>query len=90
MFREVKSLGVLTSMDMAAVDESSPAGNADWESILKRVLPYIDFFVPSAEELAYMIDRERYYEWQERAAGKDITSVLKVEEDIRPLAEKHV
>ena len=88
MFREVKSLGVLTSMDMAAVDEHSPAGKADWESILKKVLPYVDFFVPSVEELAYMIDRERFYRWQERAAGRDITDLLDVETDIRPLAEK--
>ncbi|MBO5068869.1 MAG: carbohydrate kinase family protein [Roseburia sp.] len=88
MFREVKEHGVFTSMDMAAVDENSPSGKADWDKILKNVLPYIDFFVPSVEELAYMIDRERFCEWQERAAGKDICTVLDVETDIRPLAEK--
>lgn len=88
MFREVKKHGTFTSMDMAAVDENSPAGKADWDKILKNVLPYIDFFVPSVEELAYMIDRERFHEWQKRAAGKDICTVLDVEKDIRPLAEK--
>lgn len=88
MFREIKKLGILTSMDMASVDENSTAGKADWDKILKKVLPYVDFFVPSVEELAFMIDRERFYEWQERAAGGDITAVLDVEKDIRPLAEK--
>ena len=88
MFREVKKHDVFTSMDMAAVDENSPSGKVDWDKILKNVLPYIDFFVPSVEELAYMIDRERFHEWQERAAGKDICTVLDVEKDIKPLAEK--
>lgn len=88
MFKEIKALGVMTSMDMAAVDENSEAGKANWDQILKRVLPYVDFFVPSVEELAFMIDRERFCEWQKRAAGKDVTTVLDVETDIRPLAEK--
>ena len=88
MFRKVKELGVLTSMDMASVDENSPAGQQDWDAILQKVLPFVDFFVPSVEELAFMIDRERFCEWQERAAGKDVTSVLDVEQDIRPLADK--
>ena len=88
MFREIKELGVLTSMDMASVDEKSAAGKADWDKILQNVLPCIDFFVPSVEELAFMIDRERFYEWQKRAVGGDITAVLDVEQDIRPLAEK--
>ena len=88
MFSHIKKLGVFTSMDMAAVDEDSPAGKVDWDGILKRVLPYVDFFVPSVEELAFMIDKERFYEWKERAAGRDITTVLDVEKDIKPLAEK--
>ncbi len=88
MLREVKSLGVMTSMDMAAVDEHSPAGRLDWDAILKKVIPYVDFFVPSVEELAYMIDRDRFHSWQEQAAGRDITELLDVERDIRPLAEK--
>jgi len=88
MFSEIKRLGVFTSMDMAAVDESSPAGKANWEGILKQVLPYVDFFVPSVEELAFMIDRERLYDWKKRAAGRDITTVLEVEQDIKPLADK--
>ena len=88
MFSEIKKLGVFTSMDMAAVDEDSPSGKADWDGILKRVLPYVDFFVPSVEELAYKIDKKRFYEWKERAAGRDFTTVLDVEKDIKPLAEK--
>lgn len=88
MFRRVHAAGCATSLDMAAVDEDSPAGEADWREILERVLPYVDFFVPSVEELAYMTDRKRYEEWMERAGGEDVTRILRAEEDIRPLAEQ--
>ncbi len=88
MFRRVHSAGCATSLDMAAVDEDAPAGKADWGKILEQVLPYVDFFVPSVEELAYMIDRKRYEDWIKRAEGGDVTRILHAEEDIRPLAEQ--
>lgn len=88
MMKRVKAAGVATSLDMAAVDEDSAAGREDWDNILQRVLPYIDFFVPSAEELCYMLDRERFREWKERAAGGDVTEVLDVDKDIKPLADR--
>ena len=33
-----------TSLDLAAVDAGSEAGQADWRGILERALPYVDFF----------------------------------------------
>lgn len=88
LLRRVKDKGIAVSLDLAAVDEESDAGKADWKQILTDVLPLVDFFVPSAEELCYMLDRDRYREWMKRAAGKDVTEVLDVEEDIRPLADQ--
>ena len=88
LFQKVKSLGVATSLDFAAIDENAEVGKADWEGILSAVLPYVDFFVPSVEELAYMLDRPRYQEWVKRAAGGDVTSVLDIEKDVRPLADR--
>ena len=88
IFRRVKELGLNTSLDMAAVDPDSEAARADWEEILKNVLPYVDYFVPSAEELCFMADRERYQGWLARAGGGDVTAVLRWEEDIRPMARK--
>ncbi len=89
IFRRVKERNTATSLDLAAVDEKSDAGKADWEKILCRTLPYVDFFVPSVEELCYMLDRSRYREWSERAAGKDMTEVL-TPDDVKPLAEKAI
>ncbi len=82
-----REAGVATSLDLAAVDPASPAGEADWRLILEKALPYVDFFVPSAEELCFMLDRKRYEEWLQRAAGGDVTDILDVERDIRPLAD---
>ena len=90
IFRRVRELGVATSLDMAAVDPLSSAGKADWKRILERVLPYVDFFVPSVEEIGFMLDRDLYEDWQKRAAGRDVTSILSVEQDVAPLAEKLV
>ncbi len=88
IFRRVKESKVATSLDFAAIDPASEAGAADWEKILEQLLPYVDFFVPSVEELCYMLDRERFAEWQERAGGRDITEILDIEKDVRPLAEQ--
>lgn len=88
MMKRIKTADVATSLDLAAVDADSEAGRADWNNILKKVLPYIDFFVPSVEELCYMIDRDRFREWNERAAGGDVTEILDIDRDVRPLADK--
>lgn len=88
LMKRMKAAGIATSMDMAAVDAASEAGRADWEKILSQVLPFVDFFVPSVEELCFMLDRERFEEWQQRANGGDITEFLDIKADIRPLAER--
>jgi len=86
LFRRVKQKGIATSLDLAAVDPNSPAGTADWIKILSGVLPYVDFFVPSFDELCWILDRERY---DRLAAGDgDITDGLNMEAEALPLAEK--
>lgn len=52
-----------------------------------RVIPYVDFFLPSIEELAFMIDRQQYDSWKKSADGGDITSVLRLSE-IEKLADR--
>jgi sugar/nucleoside kinase (ribokinase family) len=54
LFKRVKSRGITTSLDMAAVDANSEAGQADWQAILAATLPFVDYFVPSLEELCFM------------------------------------
>ncbi len=86
MFRRMKEKGIATSLDLAAVDPQSPAGHADWKKILSGVLPYVDFFVPSFEELCWMLDRERYNRLA--SAGGDMTDELNMKAEALPLADK--
>lgn len=88
LMKTAKGKGCATSLDLASVDANSPAGRADWGKILAGVLPYVDFFVPSIEELCFMLDRPRFESWQERAVGGDITEILDVKKDIEPLAKQ--
>jgi len=69
LFQRVHALGgVTTSLDMAMPDPESEAGRADWIRILERTLPHVDLFVPSAEEMFLMFERERFFAWREAAA----------------------
>lgn len=88
LMKLAKECGAATSLDFASIDPDSEAGAADWEKILENVIPYVDFLVPSVEELCYMLDRERFLEWQERADGRDITEILDLEKDVKPLADQ--
>jgi sugar/nucleoside kinase (ribokinase family) len=74
IFRRVKARGVTTSLDLALPDPASPAGKADWRAILAAVLPYVDIFTPSTEELLYMLQRPRFDAM--RARGESITDAL--------------
>ena len=76
IYRKVKALGTTTSLDMALPDPVSPAGKADWIRILQQVLPYTDIFVPSLEELLYMLDRPLFDKAKALADGKDILPFL--------------
>ena len=88
LLQRVREKGIAVSLDLAAVDEESEAAKTDWRRLLERTIPLVDFFVPSAEELCYMVDRGRYETWMNRADGRDVTEILRVEEDIRPLAHQ--
>lgn len=87
MLSRVQSLGTAVSLDMAAIDPSSEAGRVDWGHILQRCLPYVDLFVPSAEELCAMIDPARYTAWIDKAAGRDVTEVVTLE-DLQALSSR--
>lgn len=73
--------GTAVSLDMSLPDASSPAGKADWKSILAEVLPLVDIFVPSIEELVFM------FEPQLLSNDGDIIDVIP-ENVYRQIAEK--
>lgn len=66
LMKSAKEKGITTSLDMSLPDPNTDSGKADWEGILGRLLQYVDIFVPSAEELIYMLDHEHYLKLKEQ------------------------
>ncbi|MCG3181538.1 MAG: 2-dehydro-3-deoxygluconokinase [Phycisphaerae bacterium] len=58
MFTRVRELGATTSLDMAAIDPHSSAALVDWPALLALVLPYVDLFLPSIDEMLVMLGRD--------------------------------
>ncbi|NQT18499.1 MAG: carbohydrate kinase family protein [Planctomycetes bacterium] len=85
IMRRVRELGTITSLDMALPDPNSPAGKVDWEKMLRENLPYVDIFLPSAEETLFMLDRPKFD--RIKAQGGDMLDSLTAD-DIDVLAEK--
>lgn len=58
IFRRAKALGLTTSLDMSMPDPESEAGRVDWEAWLRRVLPQVDVFLPSLDEMRLMLRQQ--------------------------------
>jgi sugar/nucleoside kinase (ribokinase family) len=69
IFRRAKRKCVTTSLDMALPDVNSPAGKANWPAIIKGVLPFVDVFLPSIEEILFMLRRDTYDGLVRRSGG---------------------
>lgn len=87
IFRQARQTGVVTSLDMALPDPASPSGQAPWDRILAGVLPFVDLFLPSIEELLYMLDRPRFLERRDRAGARNLVDVITAE-DASSVAER--
>lgn len=74
VFTRVKAMGVTTSLDLAKPDPDSFAGKADWTTILAATLPYVDIFLPSIEEILYMLDRDLYDEMEQSYGSEGLIS----------------
>ena len=79
IFRRAKDTGVTTSLDMALPDPSSEAGRADWQRILHSVLPYVDLFLPSIEEILFMLRPATYQALCSDAGGPNILPLVQPE-----------
>lgn len=55
VFQKAKAAGCTTSLDMSLPDPDSASGRAPWATILANVLPFVDIFAPSLDELAFML-----------------------------------
>ncbi len=60
ILRRAKSAGATTSLDLCMPDPAGYSGTVDWPRILSAVLRHVDIFLPSLEELAFMMYPERF------------------------------
>jgi sugar/nucleoside kinase (ribokinase family) len=80
MCQRAKEMGVTTSLDLAMPDPAGPSGQADWQLILARTLPSVDLFLPSVEELLFMLRRERFDQLTVQVGAANVLEALVVEE----------
>jgi sugar/nucleoside kinase (ribokinase family) len=60
MLARARDAGPAISLDMCRPDPDGDAGRVDWRALLEETLPLVDVFVPSIEELLFMLDRDAY------------------------------
>jgi sugar/nucleoside kinase (ribokinase family) len=66
-----KAIGVTTSLDLCYPDPHSEAGQLDWVTLFRSVLPHVDVFAPSLEELLFMLRRKTFDELTARGSVVD-------------------
>lgn len=59
-----RETGVITSVDMSLPDPNGIGGRADWHALLARCLPFVDIFIPSLDEIMFMLRHEDYQRWR--------------------------
>jgi len=79
MYRKVHEMGVLTSLDFSLPDQESESGKVDWTLIMQKVLPYVDLFAPSLEELMQIIMPQKYSEIQATYINSDFEENVSLE-----------
>lgn len=71
-FRKAKEAGATTSLDMSLPDPNSESGQAPWNKILEKTLPYVDVFLPSIEEAVFMMERDRFIKMKAQHGGAEL------------------
>ena len=82
MFRRARATGITTALDLTMPDPAGPSGQADWRIVLARTLPHVDLFMPSVEELFFMLRRERFEELTAQVGVANLLGALPSEEII--------
>ena len=76
MFERAKAEGVTTSLDLSLPDPTSASGKAPWDEILQATLPNVDIFLPSIEEILFMLRGSLYDDLRRQVGGMDILPLV--------------
>ena len=75
IMQRARQAGLSTSLDFSLPDPFSQAGQVDWVEFLANVLPLMDVFLPSIEELTFLLKRELYFKMCQSSSGSFIDQV---------------
>lgn len=87
IFKTVHHMHLTTSLDLCMPDPNSPEGRMDWPDLLARLLPHVDLFLPSVEELIFIMAPDRFKNMLRKTRGHDLLADLDMK-FVRQLAEK--
>jgi sugar/nucleoside kinase (ribokinase family) len=90
LFKQAKAAGVTTSLDMAMPDPNGPSGQANWLTILKHTLPYVNLFLPSIEEILLTLYRDTFEQVQAGKVQIDPPLLSKIAGDLLAMGAKIV
>lgn len=71
LVRRAKETGITVSVDTSQPDPNSEPGRVNWRHVLERALPHIDIFLPSLEELLFMLHRDEYDRLMAACSGRN-------------------
>ena len=71
LMRRAKTIGLTTSLDLCYPDPHSEAGQLDWPAFFRSVLPHVDVFAPSLEELLFMLRRSTFQDLSSQGSVTD-------------------
>jgi sugar/nucleoside kinase (ribokinase family) len=74
-FDRIQQTGVLISLDMAMPDANAVSGQVNWRDWLATVLPKVDLFAPSFDEILWMLQQDRFDQLASRARGANLAGV---------------
>jgi sugar/nucleoside kinase (ribokinase family) len=80
VLHRAKETGITTSLDMTMPDPAGPSGQVDWAAVMRRCMPKVDLFLPSAEEWLFMVDRPRFDRLSARVGAGGMLDALQVGE----------
>ncbi|GCE19770.1 carbohydrate kinase family protein [Dictyobacter kobayashii] len=76
VFRRARACGVTTSLDFLLPDLVSVASRTDGQLILQRVLPFVDVFLPSVEELLLILRRPLFEKLSGKAGSTGLLNLI--------------
>ena len=83
LMKAVKKKGLTTSMDTANPDSNPDVRSADWRTILENVLPDVDIFLPSFDEVLFMLDKSRFKDlWQNKELAVNVDLLKEIAEEL--------